>query len=398
MVFKFSIDLEKINEANGAKTEALFKYLKATSKNKTPIVLEGKKSGDFWDCNVYECAVPASHFTSIKLPAGSDANSDGAEMYALLGEKLLGQFIPGAEFVFKENEVNVKCRGTKARDSYKQPESQLKSQLEGFAEVLNADVSNSKIKLEIENGSEITGILKEIGSSPDATIFINQDSITLQKDTVLFRTKNHETFTSQGEDLFINMYLANKILSILDYSAKVEVYQTETHTVVIGYDENGAEIVKNVSSVFEATAENPSDEDLSSITPDESASTVIDVELETLMNEIKDSMNMISAFVPNAAKKLEVKFYKNGSGLSLGLETDSSAADKSVVTINVGDVAEEEVEADKFTGFAAILPKSTIETLMKDNLNLKIVFDDSEDTTVLFESGDYKILSGKLID
>ena len=129
MQFRFNIDLEKINEANGQKAEALFKYLKNTAKNKTPLILRGTKVDGFWDCDIYECAIPASHFTSIKLPAEKDVNANGAKMYALLSEKLLVQFVPGAEYFFKETEVNIKRDSAKVRDSYKQTVDQLECQL-----------------------------------------------------------------------------------------------------------------------------------------------------------------------------------------------------------------------------------------------------------------------------
>lgn len=400
MQFRFNIDLEKINEANGQKAEALFKYLKNTAKNKTPLILKGTKVDGFWDCDIYECAIPASHFTSIKLPAGHDVNANGATMYALLSEKLLGQFVPGAEYFFKESEVNIKRDSAKVRDSYKQTVDQLECQLGDFLDIINTETSNGIIKLTVDNGSELINILKEISSTPDAAIYITRDSITLRKDSIFFRTKNHEQFEIKDADmLFINMYLANKILSTLDYCAKVEAVQTSSNFVVIGYDEEGKEVVKSVSSIFEANEDdNPSDEDLAGITPVDESAEVINLDLQRLLEDISKHMDMVSSFVPMAAKKLEVKLHKNGEGASFGFETGIDSADKTIVVVNTGNVAEEEPTSDKFTEYTVVLPISTFKTLIKDNQNLKIVFDDSEDTAVLFESGDYRILSGKLLD
>lgn len=392
-MFKFNIDLEKINELNGAKAEALFKYLKTTSKNKTQIVLKGTKEIDYWNCDIYECAVPASHLTSVKIPAEGDPNSDGTELYVAFTDQLLQQFVPGAIFTLQENSINVRRTLEKAtaKIPYLQTVSQLQEQFAEYESLLRADATDAKTKLTVNNGSEIVNVLKEITSSPDATIFVTSDSITLQKDTVFFRTKNHETYQSTEENLFINMYLANKILSILDYSAKVEVAQTKNHIVVTGYDESDSEIVKNVSAIFEATNENPSDEDLESIMPTEDSAEVINVDMSEFLESLKKNQNMIASLCEKAAKTLEAAIYKNGNGLSLDFENGK-------VDINIGDCEEEDVDRSKFTVFATRIPKSTIESLMKDNQNLKIVFDNSEDTTVLFESGDYKILSGKLID
>ena len=86
MQFRFNIDLEKINEANGQKAGALFKYLKNTAKNKTPLILRGTKVDGFWDCDIYECAIPASHFTSIKLPA--EKNKDNC-LEAYVGKDVI---------------------------------------------------------------------------------------------------------------------------------------------------------------------------------------------------------------------------------------------------------------------------------------------------------------------
>ena len=398
MNFKFNIDLEKINEVNGSKGEALFRYLKMTSKNKTPIIIEGTKEDAYWNCDIYECSIPASHFTAIKIPAVGDTNANGTKMYVLLAEKLLGQFVPGAQFIFKDSEVNIKRDTAKVRDSYKQTTEQLKEQLTNFLEVLDTDISTSSLSLEVNNGAEIVNILKEISSAPDASIFVNPDSITLRKDSVFFRTKNHETFNTSGPELYINMYLANKILNMLDYCEKVKAYQTVNNFVVIGYDAEGKEIVRNVSSIFEATTENPSDEDLASITPTDEGSSVVNLDLTTLLEDVGKHMDMVTSFVPTAAKSLEVKLYKNGEGISFGFETGIDKADKTIVCINTGNIAEEEPVSDNFTDYSVVLPINTFKTLIKDNQNLKIVFDNSEDTAILFESGDYKILSGKLID
>lgn len=393
MDLKFNIDIEKIKELNNSKGDYLFKYLKSVQRNKTPIIMKGIKSADYWICDFYECSIPASHFTKVKIPAVTDRNPDNTELLVLLTEKLLSQFSEGTEYIFKENEVNIKQGLAKVRDSYKNTKQSLEEQLEDFTNVLSTDINKSKMSLTIDHSSSIIDLLKEIRNSPEASIFVSKDSLTLRNDSVFLRTKSDCEFSSSNEELYINMYLANKILSYLDFSEIVKIFVTDNNIVIVGYTEE--EIVRNVSSIFEALTENPTDEDLASITPSEATSNVVNVDLQKFINEIENQKNLINTFI--SSKNLEAKLLKNKNGISLGFETNSDNADKTIVTINIGDVESTEILEKDFTEYSTVLPISMFKNLASNNQNLKIVFDNTEDTAVLFETGEYKILSGKLI-
>lgn len=395
MEVRFNIDLEKIKELNTEeKSEALFKYLKNVSKNKTPIVLSGRKKGEAWDCILYECTVPASMFNGIKLPATNDKHIEDTEICLLLTDKLLTQFVPDTEFIFKDSEINIKRGSARVRDSYNTTQQSTEEQLQEFSNIIHTDVSNNvKASLELSKGSEILGLLKELRNSPESSIYITKDTLTLRNDTVFLRTKNNEIFNSTNTDLYINMYIATKLLNVLDYCETVKLIETNTYLIVIGYSKSGAELVRNVSSIFEADFENPSDEDLASITPTAENGNVVDVAMVKFIEDIENQRNLLNTFI--ASKALEAKLYKNGNGISLGFETIS--ADKTIVTFNVGEVTVEEPTEDNFTEYSVVLPLSILKDVAADNQSLRIIFDDSEDTAVLFESGEFKILSGKLL-
>lgn len=397
MDLKFNIDIEKIKELNGIKGDYLFKYLKNVQKNKTPIIMKGIKSENYWICDFYECSIPASHFTKIKIPALTDNNASNTELLVLLTEKLLKQFNDGTEYIFKNNEVNIKQGTAKVRDSYKNTKQSLEEQLNDFTSVLATDISNTKVCLTIDATSGIVELLKEIRNAPEASIYVSKDSLTLRNDSVFLRTKNTCEFTSTGEEMYINMYLANKILSYLDFdeTVTVSVYVTGSNIVVIGYSDTKEEIVRNVSSIFEALTENPTDEDLASITPEENTSNVVNVDLQGFINDVENQKTLINTFI--SSKNLEAKLLKNKNGISLGFETSADTADKTIVTISIGDVENGEVAETDFTDYSTVLPISMFKTLAGNNQNLKIVFDNTEDTAVLFETGEYKILSGKLL-
>lgn len=395
MELRFNIDLKKIEELNNEKGEALFKYLKNVQKNKTPFIVKGIKTSDYWYCDFYECSIPASHFTNVKLPATTDTNPENTNLTVLLTEKLLSQFTDNTEFIFKDTEINIKRGSAKVRDSYKTSEQDLQEQLVDFSNILKVNINIAKTKLEINPESEIVALLKEIKNSPDASVFVSKESLTLRNDSVFLRTKNTCTFeNSNVEDLYINMYLANKILSYLEFSDTVKVFNTNNNLIVVGYI-NDEEIARNVSSIFEALTENPTDEDLTSITPLETTANVVNVDMQSFIENIEAQRNLISTFI--ATKNLEAKLFKNGNGLSLGFESSSETADKTMININIGEVNTVEPKDTDYTEYSTVLPINMFKTLAENNQALKIVFDNSEDTAILFETGEFRILSGKLI-
>lgn len=396
MEFKFTIDLERMKELNYEKGDFLFKYLKNVSKNKTPIIMKGKKENNYWNCDFYECAIPVSHFTNVKIPADSDKNVDGANLTILLTEKIISQFIDKTDFTFKDSEVNIKRANTRVRDSYKSTIQSLEDQLADFSNILFAKDTKAKIVLNLDKSSELINLLKELRSSPDASIYVNKDSITLRNDSVFLRTKNTNLLEASEEELYINMYLANKILNYLEFCETIKLTQTDTNTIiVVGYDKDNLELVRNVSAVFEASMENPSDEDLASITPDESTAFTVSLDLQSFIENLDNQKALINTFINS--KNLEAKLLKNGNGLSLGFETSNVTADKTMITMNIDPVENEEPLDSEFTDYSTVLPINLFKTVAGDNLNLKIVFDKTEETAVLFETGSYKILSGKLI-
>lgn len=390
----FTLDLEKIKELNGSgRDEAFFKYLKRVSKNKTPLILQGTKVADYWECSVTECSIPVSKFYCIKLPAVGDVNPEGAKLSIQLTENLISQFENGTKFTFKESEIEIKRANLRVKCSYKATAVSITEQLEDYQELLDRTATDKVLKL--TKSSAMLDILKELKTSPDAAIYVNSESITLIKDTVFFRAKNTETYSSvDAKDLYINMYLANMLTNILDYVDKLELTISEMNTIITGYDAEGTVIVKNVSAVFEADEDcNPTDEDLSGITP--SQETVVEIELDKFVEELEKQKGTISVFAES--RNWEAKLLKNGSGISFGFEkAGTKSTDSALVAVNVGETENAEPEADAFTDYTTVLPIELLKNVFHDSLQLKIVFDSNVDTAVAFEVGDSRILSGKL--
>jgi len=394
MELKFNIDLEKINSENGSNAEAFFKYLKGVSKNKTPIVLSGVKKGAFWNCEVIECSEPTSWFSSIKLPADFDKNPDDTKLTVHLTDKLLSQLVNGAAFTFKDTGVDIKIGRSRAQVAYSDSPSTLEGEISPYKDVLKMN-ENHKTFIKIMSGDPIETILKEISSDPEGSIFIEPTSVKVLRDTVFFSTAHSLEF--QGETMYINMYTANKIINTLDYCAYVQIQVSDNHIIIEGFDSENNVVTKNVSSVFEASEEPPSDEDLESILPSTDADSV-ELDLEGFLSTIDNQMSLFSTFI--ATKRFETALYKNDKGLSLRLSNiNNDTKEENFVTINLGETTDDEPTSDKFTKFATVLPLSTIKNLMKGNQAITVRYDSDPDTptVVTFESGDIRILSGKLI-
>lgn len=394
-MFKFNINNETFNSLNeSSKVDAFFKYIKNVSKNKTSIVLQGEKIENYWVCNLYECAIPASKFSTIKIPAENDPNKEHTNFSVSLSEKILNQFVEGSSFTFNDNDISIKRGNVTIKDSYKESIETIKDRLEEFIPIINTDVSSFNTSLKLTKESKLGNLLKDLRTNPDASIYITEKDITFRNGPVFFRTINPEEFKSNNF-LYLNMYLAIKILNILDYSNSIEIYKTDNNIILIGKDENQNEIVRNVSAIYDVDSENPTDEDLAGITPNEENSTVISINLLEFLESVESQKSLVSYFT--SAKYMEAKLFKNGNGLSLDFESTNSA-DNSMVTLNVGEVEKEEVDAKEFTNYATILPTSLLKISMENNEQLlKIIFNDSEDSAVLFETLNYKILSGKLM-
>lgn len=386
-----SIDLDKLTELNGSKVDALFKYLKVVSRNKTPVLIKGVKEKDYWNCNFYECQIPASHFTDIKIPALKDNNPDGTETLISLSDKLLTLFTPGTEYIFKDSKTTVRSGSSRVELANIYSQETLQENLETYLEVLQSDVSNANTTFIVKPESKIINVLAEISNSPEGCIFVSDKYLTVLNGSVLFRFDNDCEFKSTDNNLYINMYTANKILSTLSYCDEVELKLTSTHTVILGYIiKDGVKnlLVKNVSAIFETDNINIEDEDLKGLIP--TNTNQINLKLQDLVTTLTDKANMIATF--SKIKNLEVGLYKNGNGVSLNV----NSGDESHLIINVGDVAEQEPEVNVFTSFVTVLPLMTMKSLMEPEAEIKITYDNEDCSAVSFESGNVQILSGKL--
>lgn len=398
MSISFNIDLEKLQSLNGVRAEAFFKYLKRVSKNNTPIVLTGTKKANYWDCCIVECSIPTSIFSSIKLPADNDKNAEGQKLTVQLTTELINEFVDGTEFTVKESTINITRNGFKAKSGRTSSSEALEEQLAEFMSMLKVDDIPNNAKLSIQASSEIVSILKNMKASPDAAIFVNSKSITLMDDTVFFRTKLTEGFeASEDYDIYLNMYLSNMITGFLDYSDLVTLEVKNNKMVVTGYEgtEENSEnvIVKNISAVYETEASNPTDEDLAGNYPNESEATVISLDLDTFIETLESQKSSISAF--SEFKNWQAKLLKNGEGLILGF-AGKDDPDKILVTVSVGDVESTEVDTEDFTSFATIFPLDLISSVFQNSLKIEIIYQDDEDTAVLFRVGESNILSGKI--
>lgn len=391
----FKLDLEELKVLNGENSTALFKYLKRVSKNKTPVILQGTKVNDHWNCKLTECAIPASSFGEFKLPATEDKNPDGTKLFVQLTEDLISQFTDWTTFTFRDQFIEIVRENLKIKKSYTATALSLEEQLEDFQELLDRkEVAKASIK--INKSSELLNILKELKASPTASVFVTKDSITLWKDLILYRVKNTEDCTiADDATVYINMYLANTILGMLDYTETVELTIGESNTVVAGYEADGKELVKNISAIYPCEAENPTDEDLESICPNPGTCTIINLDLQEFVSSLESQKNAISVFT--SSRNWEARLCKNGEGLSLSFEKAENRSDSAIVTINIGDTVSTEPAAEEFTDYRTVLPVDLIENVFKDNLTLRIVFDSDNMTSVVFESGNARILSGKLL-
>lgn len=391
MDIRINIDLEKINELNGDSTP-FFKYLKDVSKNKTPVVLKGTKQDGYWECSLYECAIPASRLSFVKLPADGDENPIGTETYISLTTKILSMMENGTTFEFKERKIVMKIGSFRAEDSYTSSVSEVESQLNEFLSIIESNDATPNIELDVDKQSAIVDYLANMSSNPEASMFVG-NSITFRDDSFFFRTPNNEKFTTDGSELYVNMYMANKILQYLDYCDTVKL-KSGQHLQIVGYiGEN--EVVRNVSAVFDAPDENPSDEDLASITPDENTSTKVEVDLNELFTTFDVVGSKIQTFIET--RNYEVKLYKNGEGVSFEMSTGSDEASTSKVNVNVGNVADENPSDDVFTSFAIALPLRSICNIVKGNQLLTFIYDENVDNAVALRSGEIQMLSGKLL-
>lgn len=389
----FTIDLEKMQNLNGNKTEAFFNYIKNVSKNKTPIVLQGCKKENYWDCRIVECAVPVSILYQIKLPADDDTSAEGTTLTFQLTNDIIGQLVDKTKFTFKEDRLEIKRDRLKVNCSLTSSKESLDSQVEDYMELLTKQ-DPALTDLKVSEGTDLAKLLKELRSSPEASIFVTPESITLIKDSVLFRIPNNESVSLLNEELYINMYMANTILKALEYSHSVQVIVTYSNIAVIGYAEDGTVYTKSISAVFDPlSVQNPTDEDLKGIMPTDSAET-ISIDLANCIESLEAQKSAVSAFI--VTRNWEASLSKNGNGASFKFSNNENGTleNGNSVVINVGEVAMEDPE--NFTDYSTILPLELFKNFFEGSLNLNIIFDKEDYSAVLFKVGDSEIFSGKI--
>ena len=366
--------------------EAFFKYVKDVSKNKTPVTMELTRTADCWEANLFECATPASSFGPIYLSAKGDHTEVGSTEYLAFNARTINTVSPGTTYSIVDGNLLIKSNGVKVKDAYDSTSDEVKVTLDQFLEILSP--IESEINLEITKGTDIYRFLQVVGKSETAAIYISDGKLTLRDGSFFFRTN----FDYDKEPLFINMYLANKILNILEYTDRVTCQVSNTFRIE-GFVEGSTDpIAINVSTVYDPVEENPTDEDLLGITPGDDA-TSVEVALAELVNTFAAAKDKIKTFIESSSD--EVALMQNGTGLSLMCSTPVGSATTSKVTINIGDVEVEEPDETDFTEYKVFLPLDAIYLIVGGNDTVRLNWDDNDDNAVSISSDKYIMLTGK---
>ena len=389
---------KKLEELNGAvKTKALIKYLKDVSRNHSPIFVSGTKQDNAWHVNIYECTSPASKLLSIYLDAENvDSNQNGTELNVAFSENLIASFISGEEatFSFRENEIDIIKNGAKVKLPRIQDSENIKDTIEVYRDMFEQTENDNRNWFNIQSNSALIGLLLELKTSPNASLFVGNNNITYLNDTVLLRTAEvqpHFTSCNFTDTFLINSYLASKIVALLDYSRTVFVYKDDLKIYLNGQDENNNLIVRIVTPIYEAAIENPSDEDLAGITPQ--VETQIKTQTTNLLSTLDKQKEILSTFI-RAKNNIEAKFYKeNEAQYSLLFENNDDA----FIHLHIKDDPNSEdrdiPEAD-YTKYPVALPINLIKCIGQEEL--LITYDNSDDSATSFVTGPYTILSGKI--
>lgn len=378
MKFKINVEeLKKIN--NDIVVNTFFNYIKNISRNKTTLTLHFTPLDNYYKLDCYECNTPTSSFESINIPFEDDKE----EFYLKLNNKLVNMLQDNTTFEIKDSNIIVDTGVVKVIDTYDDTSENIKTNLTNFLDVLKLkdDETND---LEITKNSEFYRILQAVSHLPTSSASIEDGKLTFRDDSFLFRTN----FVSTNKPIFINNYLASKILDMLKDCDKVVCKISYVFRLEGYINEFEKPLITNVSSIFEAPDENPTDEDIQSIYPDNVVSA--EVSLEELIDSFDEAKSKIRSFIDSDKDK--VFLYKNGEGLSFMLSSNLTDAK---IIINVGDVEKRNISKKDFTDYKIYLPLSTIMNVVGGNAVIKFIWDDNEDKAVGLEVSNYKMLTGK---
>lgn len=377
---KFRIDIEKLKEINkDVIVNSFFNYIKNISKNKTTLILHFIPLDNYYKVNCYECNTPTSSFESINIPFENDKE----EYYLKLNNKLVNMLQDNTIFEIKDSNILVDTGVVKVIDTYDDTSENIKTNLINFLDVLRIR-DEEKNDLEITKGSEFYRILQAVSHLPTSSIFIENDKLTFRDDSFLFRTN----FTHTDKPIFINNYLASKILDMLKDCDKVICKLSYVFRLEGYINESEKPLITNVSSIFESPDENPTDEDIQDIYPDNDIS--VEISLGELIESFDEAKSKIRSFIDSDKDK--VFLCKNGEGLSFMLSSNFTDAK---IIINVGDVEKTDFSKKDFTDYKVYLPLSTIMNVVGGNTTIKFIWDNNEDKTVGLEVSNYKMLTGK---
>lgn len=377
---KFKINVEELRKINkDVIVDSFFNYIKNISKNKTTLALHFIPSDNCYKLNCYECNTPTSSFESINIPFEDSKD----EFYLKLNNKLVNMLQDNTTFEVKDSNIIVDTGVVKVIDTYDESSENIKTNLNNFLDVLRLK-DGEKNDLEIMKNSEFYRILQAVSHLPTSFIFIENDTLTFRDDNFLFRTN----FLHTDKSIFINNYLATKILDILKDCDKVICKLSYVFRLEGYINESEKPLITNVSSVFEAPDENPTDEDIQSIYPDNMIST--EISLGELIESFDEAKSKIRSFIDSDKDK--VFLCKNGEGLSFMLSSNFTDAK---IIINVGNIEKEDLSKKDFTEYKIYLPLSTIMSVVGGNTTIKFIWDDNEDKAVGLEVSNYKMLTGK---
>lgn len=398
---------EKFSQVNSEKVvKAFFKYLKDVSKNKTELVLKGHKNQvvvekedgnetqDCYECAFFECSIPASTFTKVFIPTDGQKSNE-SEICVTISNRTIQQLVPGSIMTFKDTQVVLETFGAKASESYMITKVESEAKLDNFLGVIQEEVTSPEATLSLKEDSTLKSYIEPVASDMEASIQIQNNDLTYcQPETgTFYRVKGIEGFTSADSSVVLNLncYLATKILTLLDYAGSVDFYVTNTKIVLEAKSE-GEVLVRLVTSKYDTTFENPSDEDLESLKPSIAEATEITLNVKELRDGFKNHNNFIRAFYDS--KNLESHIFKNGSGATFELSSTNGLTSK--VDIHIGEVEKQDLEDTDATSWSVVLPLNLIEKL-PDESNITIKYSEEENSAVEFDLGNNSLLiCGKL--
>ena len=377
-VMRFTIKESDLLVINDEKVVAAYsKYVKNILRNKTNVILELTKQENSYEVNFYENNLPASYFGPIFFPS-KDPDEIGEVHYVELTPKALALLVPEANettFELKERFMIIKQGPLTIRDSYESSKEEVKAKLASYSDLFE-NKEGEVITLNKE--SPLTLTLAVLSSNPDAHIDILDGFLTYSQGTFL-----HRSPTEIEGDYFINSYLATKIVNILGYCERVELWKSNTITLK-GYINEGDTdpIVLNISPVYEREDEPYSDEEIEANKPKDAEE--ISVPFEELISTFDIAKAKIRSFLDKDANLCT--FTKNGNGATFKLSTGDEDVGITDIAINIGQIDpeldENKLDADAYVGYKINIPLSYLKQTQFGVSTLKILHDDNDITAV----------------